>query len=351
MNFTKKNKYILSAICFFFLLSILKIFQLFFGETKSSTESSKFFRVVSISIPKNLNFAGENVPLHNPKVVAILKNEFNLNGFWGNQVKLFYQRAHYWFPVIEPILKRENIPDDFKYLAVVESGLVNNLVSRSGASGFWQFIPSTAIKYGLEINENVDERFDVEKSTIAACRYFKEAYKTLGSYTLVAASYNLGINGMVRRINEQGNENYYDLILNKETSKYLFRALAAKSLLQNPKKYGFYIKKSELINNINVKNIYLDTLVNNLDNFSSKNKITKSELLLFNPWITGSEILGTKKKKRKIKIPNQSNYKQIISNFGFLFQNKIYPSITNKKASTLTEDTLIIPLENEQVPK
>ncbi len=318
----KNKKFFLSLIVFFFIISVFKIISIFFSSQNSS-ESSKFFRVVSISVPKSINFANENVPIHNPKVLDLLKKEFSYNSFWDSQLKLFYQRSYYWFPMIEKILKNENIPDDFKYLAVVESGLVNNKMQRTGAAGFWQFIPTTAQNYGLIVNENLDERYDLEKSTYAACRYFKDAYKLLGSYTLVAASYNMGINGIQRKIKQQENQNYYDLILSKETSKYLFRALAAKTLLSNPRKYGVLIKKNQLLKQIETKKLFVDSTVNNIEKFAQFYNMNINDFLLFNPWYVGNAIVSNKNKKSKILIPVNPNYKKILVNFGFIFQNPI----------------------------
>jgi hypothetical protein len=318
----KNKKFFLSLVIFFFIISVFKIISIFFSSQNSS-ESSKFFRVVSISVPKSINFANENVPIHNPKVLDLLKKEFSYNSFWDSQLKLFYQRSYYWFPMIEKILKNENIPDDFKYLAVVESGLVNNKMQRTGAAGFWQFIPTTAQNYGLIVNENLDERYDLEKSTYAACRYFKDAYKLLGSYTLVAASYNMGINGIHRKIKQQENQNYYDLILSKETSKYLFRALAAKTLLSNPRKYGVIIKKNQLLKQIEIKKLFVDSTVNNIEKFAQFYNMNINDFLLFNPWYVGNAIVSNKNKKSKILIPVNPNYKKILVNFGFIFQNPI----------------------------
>jgi hypothetical protein len=318
----KNKKFFLSLVIFFFIISVFKIISIFFSSQNSS-ESSKFFRVVSISVPKSINFANENVPIHNPKVLDLLKKEFSYNSFWDSQLKLFYQRSYYWFPMIEKILKNENIPDDFKYLAVVESGLVNNKMQRTGAAGFWQFIPTTAQNYGLIVNENLDERYDLEKSTYAACRYFKDAYKLLGSYTLVAASYNMGINGIQRKIKQQDNQNYYDLILSKETSKYLFRALAAKTLLSNPRKYGVIIKKNQLLKQIETKKLFVDSTVTNIEKFAQFYNMNINDFLLFNPWYVGHTIVSNKNKKSKILIPINPNYKKILVNFGFIFQNPI----------------------------
>jgi len=336
----KSKKFYLSLFVFFFIISIFKVISIFWNSKKPS-ESSNFYGVVSTSVPKSINFANENVPFHNPKVLELLKKEFTYNSFWDSQLKLFYQRSYYWFPLIEKILKSQNILDVFKYLAVVESGLVNNKMIRTGAAGFWQFIPATAQSYGLTINDNLDERYDVEKSTYAACKYFKDAYKLLGSYTLVAASYNMGINGIQRKMKQQLNQNYYDLILSKETSKYLFRALAAKTLLASPRKHGLIIKKRELQKQIETKKILIDSTVNNIQKFAKYFNMNINDFLLFNPWYVGKMIESSKNKKSKILIPTNPNYKKILVNFGFIFQNPIAPNIKQIKDAEI-EPTQII---------
>jgi len=335
----KSRKFYLSLLLFFFFVSIFKIVGIFWN-TNSPSESSKFFRIVSIAVPKSINFANENVPIHNPKVLELLKKEFTYNSFWDSQLKLFYQRSYYWFPLIEKILKEENIPDDFKYLAVVESGLVNNKMQRTGAAGFWQFIPTTAQNYGLIVSENLDERYDLEKSTHAACKYFKDAYKLLGSYTLVAASYNMGMNGLYRKIKQQENQNYYDLILSKETSKYLFRALAAKTLLSNPRKYNVIIKKRHLQKQIATKKFFIDSTVNNIEKFAESFNMNISDFLLFNPWFVGNKIETNKNRKSKIIIPTNPNYKKILVNFGFIFQNPV--ALISKQTKELEKEKIQI---------
>ena len=182
-----------------------------------------YYEVKALKIPENLSFAGEKVPLNEPDVRERIDRELLVNVYWQSNTLLNIKRAHKFFPVIEPILKKYGIPDDFKYLAVIESGLLN-VTSPSGAKGFWQIMPATAKEYGLEVNENVDERNHLEKSTEAACKYFLKAYEKFGSWSLVAGSYNAGMSGITKVQEIQKSNSYYDLYLNTETSRYVPRS-------------------------------------------------------------------------------------------------------------------------------
>ena len=185
------------------------------------------YNVYALDLPKELDFAGERVPLEIPDVYERLDREFLVNTYWQSNGLLLIKRSNKYFPIIEPILKRNGVPDDFKYLALIESGLLD-VVSPSGASGFWQFMKAAAIEHGLEVNNNVDERYHLEKATQAACDYLKKAKQSTGSWTMAAAAYNAGIAGMNNQVTAQQTSNYYDLWLNTETSRYIFRILAVK---------------------------------------------------------------------------------------------------------------------------
>ena len=195
------------------------------------------YGVFSFVKPDNLNFAGEDIPLYSSEIWERFDNELLRNVYFQSNTLLYLKKANKFFPIIEPILKKHGIPDDFKYLAVIESGL-ENVVSPSGAAGFWQIMKKTAREYGLEVNDEIDERYNLEKSTIAACNYLNDAYKQFGNWTIAAASYNMGRGGINKRLKEQRVDNYYDLYLNSETARYIFRIIAIKEILQNPKKYG-----------------------------------------------------------------------------------------------------------------
>ncbi|MFN7015231.1 MAG: lytic transglycosylase domain-containing protein, partial [Bacteroidia bacterium] len=222
-------------VAFFILLLIIAIIKLFNTIIDADSEVLKEkiisdnYKEFKLNIPPDLNFAGEPVPIEDFSVRDKIDKEFIRSSFWTSKSTYHIKRAMRWFPIIEPILKEYNIPDDFKYVAMVESGFTNT-VSPKGATGFWQFIQSTAIKYDLEVNEYIDERFNVEKSTIAACKFLNDAYKELGSWTLVAAAYNRGIGGILKQIEKQGYNNYYNLYLNSETARYIFKILAIKEI-------------------------------------------------------------------------------------------------------------------------
>ncbi len=216
-------------------------------EEKETVKKENYF-------PTNIDFAGEKTPLTISDVRERFDRELLVNSNLDATTKIIIKRANRAFPVIEPILKRYGVPDDFKYLAVIESGLVN-AVSPAGARGVWQFMPDTGKERGLEINDLVDERYHLEKSTEAACRYLQDAYKKFGSWTLAAASYNGGVTGVNRQITFQGVDNYYDLLLTDETSRYVFRILALKEIMQHPVQYDFAMIPQELYQILPVRKV------------------------------------------------------------------------------------------------
>lgn len=201
--------------------------------------------VSGVKMPELLEFAGEEVPLDIPDVQERLDREMLVNAYWHSNTILTMKLANKYFPEIEAVLEENGVPEDFKYLAVAESGL-RNLVSPARATGFWQILKGTAQEYGLIVNNQIDERYDYVKSTEAACKYLLEAYEKFGSWTLAAASYNMGMGGVSQRLKEQQVENYYDLYLNTETSRYVFRILALKHLFINPEMYGFNVSDDQL---------------------------------------------------------------------------------------------------------
>jgi len=277
---------------------------------------NKGYRIFAINTPKDLNFAGEKVPINNFEVRENIDREFLINTYWQSQSILFLKRSHRWFKIIEPILKQYKIPNDFKFLALIESGLTN-AVSSAGAVGFWQFMEPTAKQYGLQVDEEVDERYDVEKSTIAACKFFNEAFNQYHNWTMAAAAFNMGSNGLNKQVDLQKVNNYYDLLLNQETSRYVFRILAAKEILGNPKKYGFYIRKSDLYPTIPTHNFKVDSAITNLTDFAFKLDINYKVLKIFNPWLRKPNLSNPTSKTYTIKIPNKGfdDYEYLLNNF------------------------------------
>ncbi|MEO5789466.1 lytic transglycosylase domain-containing protein, partial [Gelidibacter sp.] len=227
------------------------------------------YNIYAVKIPDDLNFADEPMPLSDPDVYERMDRELLVNTYWQSNGLLMFKRAQKYFPVIEPILKKHGIPDDFKYLAVIESGLTN-AVSPAGARGVWQIMPATAKENGLEVNENVDERYNLEKSTEVACKYLLQSKRSLGSWTLAAAAYNAGNGGISRRLKEQNVNGYYDLLLGEETGRYMFRIVALKEIMNNPKTYGFNFEEPDLYSNIPTFNVVVDKEIPNFTAFAEE---------------------------------------------------------------------------------
>ena len=264
--------------------------------------ATKQKETVHVDYPKNMDFAGENVPYHIVDVQERLDREMVTNMNYHTNTTLVIKRANKVFPIIEPILKKNGIPDDFKYLAVIESSLVN-AVSPAGARGVWQFMPATAKEKGLEVTDYVDERYNLEKSTQAACEYLLEAKAKFGNWTSAAASYNGGMGGVSRRLEEQQVESFYDLLLPEETSRYVFRILALKEIMKNPVKYGFEIPKEMLYNDFPTRTIEVDTSINDLASFAKSQGINYKLLKYYNPWMRDSKLINKSRKVYKIEIP------------------------------------------------
>lgn len=252
--------------------------------------------------PTSIDFAGEQTPLQISDVRERLDRELLVNANLDATTLLIIKRANRAFPVIEPILAKYNVPDDFKYLAVIESGLVN-VVSPAGARGVWQFMPQTAREIGMEVNDMVDERYHLEKSTEAACKYLLDAKAKFGSWTLAAASYNGGMTGVNKQIEMQKVTDYYDLLLNDETSRYVFRILALKEIMKSPAKYGFVINTDELYVNLPSKKIEVDSSITDLASFAKTQGINYKILKIHNPWLRDKKLLNVSKKKYIIEIP------------------------------------------------
>ena len=267
-------------------------------------ETFSSYKVYAIDLPENLDFAGERVPIEDPDVYERLDREFLVNTYWQSNGLLLLKRANKYFPIIEPILKRNNIPDDFKYLAIIESGLTN-AVSPSGASGFWQFMKAAAQEYGLEVTDQVDERYHIEKATQAACDYLNKAKRSTGSWTMAAAAYNAGISGMNKQTSFQETNNYYDLWLSSETSRYVFRILAVKEIMKHPKKYGFIFEKKHLYNELPTYNVMVDSIIENLTDFAKTYNITYKDLKIYNPWLRDRKLDNKEGKTYYIKIPKK----------------------------------------------
>lgn len=252
--------------------------------------------------PAKIDFAGESTPLNISDVRERLDRELLVNANLDATTVLIIKRANRAFPVIEPILKKYGIPDDFKYLAVIESGLVN-VVSPAGARGVWQFMPDTGKERGLEINDVVDERYHLVKSTEAACKYLQSAYAKFGSWTLAAASYNGGFGGVNKQITFQGVTNYYDLLLTDETARYVFRILALKEIMQHPVLYNFTVTPAEMYTALPVKNVEVTSSIPDLAVFAKEQGINYKILKVHNPWLRDRKLTVADGKKYTVEIP------------------------------------------------
>jgi len=304
----KKHIYFLGSSILIFVLAQLFIHA---AELKSDDElyQQQFnvkYGIFAIVQPKGLSFAGEEVPIQSPEIWERLDKELLKNIYWQSSTMLFFKKANKYFPIIEPILKKHNIPDEFKYLAVIESGL-DNVVSPSGAAGFWQIMKGTALEYGLEVNSEIDERYNLEKSTELACSYLNDSYKKFGNWTIAAASYNMGKSGVRTRMSKQGTNNYYNLYLNSETARYIFRILAVKEIMENPKKYGFIFRTKDLYTMPVYKNLEVDSEIANLSDFAKIQGVNYKLLKQFNPWLRTSSLPDKSGRKYILKIPTDTD--------------------------------------------
>lgn len=288
------------------LISLLIRLSTFCPDKNFIDYSNSNFKVLGLNIPTNLQFAGERVPQNDYEIKESLEKEFFANKTWKHSSLALFVKAQKWFPLIEPILKKEGVPDDFKYVAIIESHL-SNAISPMGAVGFWQLMPGTAQHYGLIVNSEVDERLDVEKSTHVACKHFKDAYKYFNNWTLSAAAYNVGIGGIQKALKKQNTDNYYDLLLNKETGSFIYRILAFKTLLSNPEHFGVKNKIKKTIGFPPFKIVKVDSSITNLNSFAKHIGTNIVTLKTFNPWLIGEQLNNPDKHLFQFKIPKNKN--------------------------------------------
>ncbi len=260
------------------------------------------YEIKAIKVPEKMELAGEQVPLDRNDIKERMDRELLVNTYWQSNGLLLIKRAHKFFPIIEPLLKKYDLPDDFKYLCVAESALIN-IPSSKGAAGYWHFLPSTGREFGLEVNRNVDERYNLEKSTRVAAAYLKKAKRKFGSWTLAAAAYNAGNGRISQRLKQQQVTDYYDLLLNTETGRYIFRILALKEVLSNPKKYGFVFDQEDLYTFPSTYEVKVDTAISNIASFAKNYGITYKDLKLVNPWLRETKLNNKSRKEYIIKIP------------------------------------------------
>lgn len=261
--------------------------------------------VVVFPLPARLDFAGEAVPLENYDTRESLSREMQTNSYLHSRTIQTLRATTRYFPVIEPILEKYGIPNDFKYLCIAESGLSPTAVSVAGAGGLWQMMPATGKQYGLFAATGVDERYHTEKSTEAACKYLLGAYEQFGNWTMAAASYNVGIAGITRRTAAQGMDNYYDLFLPEETMRYVFRILAFKVMFEEPEKYGYilsgedYFKPYADYEEIQVKSARIDWVA-----LAREHGTNYKMLRELNPWIRDYTYNNSAGRTFVVKMPN-----------------------------------------------
>lgn len=268
-------------------------------------EYAGYLNAVSLELPEELYFAGERVPLEIPDVRERLDRELHINTYWHSSTIFLIKRAHRWLPQMEVILREHGIPDDFKYLTAIEGGFVNG-VSPKNAVGFWQILKSSGKENGLEITRSVDERYDPLKSTEAACKYLKKAHRKFNNWTNAAASYNRGMRGLQRALDNQQVDSYYDLLLNSETSRYVFRILAIKEIIEHPAKYGFNIDKGHLYEQEKLRYVEVDKNINDLVKFAKDQGINYKLLKRHNPWLRDDQLDVGRNKTYRIAIPVDS---------------------------------------------
>ena len=270
----------------------------------STPDADVFQRIQSVPFPEKVTFCGKEVPVNLFYVQEAFERELITNCYMHGTTMQIIKRANRFFPVIEPILKKNNIPDDMKYLAVAESGL-RNVVSPAKAEGFWQFLRDTGKEYKLEVNDDIDERYNLEKATQAACDYLNKSYNNYRNWELVAAAYNAGNGRVNSTITNQKIENYYDMMFNQETARYVYRIIAFKYIMENPIEYGFFIKKSELYPVIPTETLKIDTTIASLVDFAIAQEVPYVVLKELNPWLRTATLPNKSGKKYEIAIPKK----------------------------------------------
>ncbi len=265
-------------------------------------DTAKFENARFISIPNKLEFAGEAMPLSDADVRERMDREIHINTYWHTNTILMIKKANRWLPAISAELAKAGVPDDFKYLVAIETNFKNDTSPRN-AVGFWQFLKASGKEQGLVVTEEIDERYDPIKSTRAAARYLKNAYNKFGSWTMAAASYNRGVAGMRRAMDHQKELNYYNLLLNEETARYVFRIVAAKLILESPADYGFKINTSELYQPFETYDIEVTKSIPSLVDWAQQNSISYRQLKRYNPWLRKNKLTIAPGKTYFIKIP------------------------------------------------
>ncbi len=305
----KKSTFLLSISA---LITSIGVFFIIFtsGNEVEKAESEKplvLSMTASVDIPERMTFAGEEISFGRYDKRERMDRELNSFTYFHSTTMLLFKRANRIFPVIEPILQREGLPGDLKYLAVIESSLDHRAVSPARAAGLWQFLQTTGREYGLEVQTDVDERYHIEKSTVAACRYLKDAYQKYGSWSAAALSYNGGQGRITNELRNQQTEDALDLWLVEETTRYYYRMLAIKHIFEQPRQYGFVIKPEHLYKPMEFRKVTVNSTISNLASFAQQNGITYAQLKDFNSWLRTGKLSIAPGKSYTILIPTEDD--------------------------------------------
>jgi hypothetical protein len=305
---SRRAKHILFLILFFFTgglaLTVVTTGYTSTNDGEVEPDNRDTYTVYGVELPSRVTFAGEPVPMDLFDVMESLDRELLSNTYFHSQTIRLIKMAHRYFPQIEPVLKKNLVPDDFKYLAVAESGLLQ-AVSPAKAVGFWQLLKGTAQEYGLEVNAEVDERYHVARSTEAACQYLIESFRKYGNWTMTAASYNAGRRGMDEQIERQKKENYYDLLLNEETARYLYRVVAFKLIFEDPEAYGFTLSEKDLYHEIPSYTVTVDSAVVDFADFAAAFGTNYKILKYMNPWLRDKKLSNSSRNTYEIVLPEK----------------------------------------------
>ena len=316
MNQEKKKNITLTISSVAIALSVIAIsMQIFVMAKEEPSADEKYeqmlhenFHNFAAPMPKSVSFCGEKVPIDNTFVREALDRELSYLTYQHASTFIILKRAFRYFPDLQRILKQQNVPDDLKYLAVAESSL-SNAVSPVKAEGFWQFMPETAKQYGLTVNDEYDERYNIEKATISACKYLKGAYTRLGGdWAIACASYNCGEGGIKARMNQQKVNKYWDLALNQKTARYVYRIIAYKIIMSDPQTYGFYIRRKDCYQQLDYDTIIIDSTINDFYAFSKQIGTEYKYFRLANPELQAKKLTNKEGKKYIIRKPTKGSY-------------------------------------------
>src|ERR1035437_5008658 len=276
------------------------------NDDQNERDFHNAYKIYSVPLPSKLDFAGEDVPLEFGFVHENIERELTVNTYWASATMLIMKRANRYLPIMKPIFKKYGVPEDLGYVAMIESQLVN-VISPAAAVGFWQFTKDAALENKLEVSDEVDERYNVILSTEAACQFMKSSFDRLGSWTLAAAAYNAGRTRIITAVTDQDQHNFYHLYLNDETSRYIYRILALKIIMQDPQRYGFYLRNKNLYAPIQTEEIKVDNSINDLLAFAKRYDITYKSLKDLNPWLRNTKLTNKDKVSYTILIPKQGS--------------------------------------------